>query len=348
VDSHYFMLLNANKRSVTLNLGSPRGREIFTEMLKKADVMIENFAPGAIERLGFGYDVVRQINPRLIYAQVKGFGDGPYENYVSFDMIAQSVGGALSLTGTTETEPLKPGPTIGDTGTGLHCAIGILAALHQRERTGRGQHIKVAMQDAVINFSRIAFARQAASGKAAVRSGNRSALGTTAPSGLYKCKGGGLNDYCFIYTTRAGNRHWDRLLKAIGREDLIGDERFNSPEKRWANHDEVDRILNGFTQSRTKADVMQILGDAGVPAGAVYDTMEITQDPALQKREMIVTVDHPKRGKFTLPGWPVKMSESHVAVDRSPMLGEHNTAIYAEWLGLTARDLEDLKAQDII
>ena len=293
-------------------------------MLKKADVMIENFAPGAIERLGFGYDVVREINPRLIYAQIKGFGEGPYENYVSFDMIAQSVGGALSLTGTTETEPLKPGPTIGDTGTGLHSAIGILAALHQRERTGRGQQIKVAMQDAVINFSRIAFARQAASGKAAMRTGNRSALGTTAPSGLYKCKGGGLNDYCFIYTTRAGNRHWDRLLKAIGREDLIGDERFNSPEKRWANHDEVDRILNEFTQSRTKAEVMQVLGDAGVPAGAVYDTMEITQDPALQKREMIVTVDHPKRGKFTLPGWPVKMSESHVAVDRSPLLGEHN------------------------
>src|SRR4029453_13671106 len=340
VDSHYFMLLNANKRSVTLNLSSERGRAIFTDLLKKADVMIENFAPGAIERLGFGYDVVRQINPRIIYAQVKGFGDGPYENYVSFDMIAQSVGGALSLTGTTETEPLKPGPPIGDTGT--------LAALHQRERPGRGQHIKVAMQDAVINFSRIAFARQAASGKAAVRSGNRSALGTTAPSGLYKCKGGGLNDYCFIYTTRAGNRHWDRLLKAIGRADLIGDERFNAPEKRWKHHDEGARILNEFTQNRTKAEVMQILGDAGVPAGAVYDTMEITQDAALQKREMIVTVDHPKRGKFTLPGWPVKMSDSHVAVDRSPMLGEHNAAIYSEWLGLSGRDLEDLKAKEVI
>jgi formyl-CoA transferase len=317
-------------------------------MLKKADVMIENFAPGAIERLGFGYDVVREINPRIIYAQIKGFGEGPYENYVSFDMIAQSVGGALSLTGTTETEPLKPGPTIGDTGTGLHCAIGILAALHQRERTGYGQQIKVAMQDAVINFSRIAFARQAASGQAAVRSGNRSALGTTAPSGLYKCKGGGINDFCFIYTSRAGNRHWDRLLQAIGRDDLIGDERFNSPEKRWAHHDEVDRILTEFTQSRTKQEVMQILGDAGVPAGAVYDTMEITQDPAVQQREMIVTVDHPKRGKFTLPGWPVKMSESYVKVDRSPLLGEHNAEVYAEWLGLTARDLEDLKAQTVI
>ncbi len=348
VDSPYFMLLNANKRSITLNLRSPRGSQILTEMLKKADIMIENFAPGTIERLGFGYDVVREINPRVIYAQIKGFGTGPYENYVSFDMIAQSVGGALSLTGTTETEPLKPGPTIGDTGTGLHCAIGILAAVHQRERTGYGQHIQVAMQDAVINFSRIAFARQAVSGTAAVRSGNRSALGTTAPSGLYPCKGGGLNDYCFIYTSRAGNRHWDRLLKAIGREELIDDERFNSPQKRWTNHDEVDRLLTEFTQSRTKQEVMQILGDAGVPAGAVYDTLEITQDPALQQREMIVTVDHPQRGKFTLPGWPVKMSDSSVAVDRSPLLGEHNADVYAEWLGFTAHDLEDLKAQDVI
>ena len=169
---------------------------------------------------------------RGLCAQVKGFGEGPYENYVSFDMIAQSVGGALSLTGTTETEPLKPGPTIGDTGTGAalrHRHPGRLAPARPHRP---GQHIKVAMQDALINFSRIAFARQAASGKAAVRSGNRSALGTTAPSGLYKCKGRGLNDYCFIYTTRAGNRHWDRLLKAIGRDDLIGHERFNSPERR--------------------------------------------------------------------------------------------------------------------
>ena len=304
------MLLNANKRSITLNLRTSRGREMFTEMLKKADIMIENFAPGTIERLGFGFDAVHEINPRVIYAQIKGFGPGPYENYVSFDMIAQSAGGSLSLTGTPETEPLKPGPTIGDTGTGLHCAIGVLAALHQRQQTGKGQRIQVAMQDAVINFSRIAFARQALSGEAAVRSGNRSALGTTAPSGLYPCKGDGLNDYCFIYTSRAGNRHWDRLLKAIGREDLVGDERFDTPQKRWANHDEVDRLLTEFTRSRTKREVMQTLGDAGVPAGAVYDTLELTEDQALQDREMIVTVDHPERGKFTLPGWPVKMSDS--------------------------------------
>src|SRR5713101_1013270 len=189
VDSHYFMLLNANKRSITLNLGSARGRHIFTEMLKKADVMIENFAPGAIERLGFGYDVVREINPRLIYAQVKGFGEGPYENYVSFDMIAQSVGGALSLTGTVDTEPLKPGPTIGDTGTGLHTAIGILAALYQRQATGRGQRIEVAMQETVINFCRIAYASQLLWNKPAPRIGNRSVVGTNAPSEAYPCKG---------------------------------------------------------------------------------------------------------------------------------------------------------------
>ncbi len=349
VDSHYFMLLNANKKSVTLNLRSPKGREMFTEMLKQADVMVENFAPGTIERLGFGYEQVREINPRLIYAQVKGFGpDGPYGKFLSFDMIAQSVGGSLSITGTDQTEPLKPGPTIGDTGTGLHCAIGILAALHQRERTGCGQKVFLAMQDAVINFCRISFARQHATGKAAMRFGNRSALGTTAPSGTYPCKGGGLNDYVFIYTSRAGNRHWHPLLKAIGREDLIDDPRFDSPQKRWQHHEEVDALLLEFTMSRNKVEVMETLGNAGVPCGAVLDTMEITNDPYLQKREMIVTVQHPKRGAFTLPGWPVKMSESYVPVKPSPLLGEHNEEVYAQWLNLTPEELGELKAEEVI
>jgi len=348
VDSPYFVLLNANKKSITLNLQTERGREIFKEMLKKADIMIENFAPGAIERLGFGYDVVREINPRIVYAQIKGFGAGPYEHYLCFDMIAQSAGGAMSITGTPETEPLRPGPTIGDTGTGIHCALGIVAAIYQRERTGRGQCVKVAMQDAVINFSRTAFMYQALTGRAAMRTGNRSVFGTTAPSGLYPCKGGGPNDYCFIYTSRAGNRHWDRLLKAIGRSDLIDNERFNTPEKRWDNQDEIDKMLTEFTRNRTKQEVMTVLGEAGIPAGAVYDTMEITQDPALQASEMIVTVDHPQRGPFTLPGWPVKMSDSYVKIDRSPLLGEHNEEIYSKWLGLTEQELKDLKANDVI
>src|SRR2546421_4431691 len=252
VDSHYFMLLNANKRSVTLNLSSARGRQIFTDMLKKADVMIENFAPGAIERLGFGYDVVREINPRIIYAQVKGFGEGPYENYVSFDMIAQSVGGALSLTGTTETEPLKPGPTIGDTGTGLHCAIGILAALHQRQRTGRGQRVEVSMQEAVINYCRISYSRQHLTGRASERFGNRSQLGTSAPSDVYPCRPGGPNDYVFVYTSRASDEQWHRLLDVLGRSDLRGDPRFAGPEERARHVEAVGQLIGDCTRLRQK------------------------------------------------------------------------------------------------
>src|SRR5580765_2739373 len=177
VDSHYFMLLNANKRSVTLNLGSERGRQIFTEMLKKADVMIENFAPGAIERLGFGYDVVQKINPRIVYAQIKGFApDGPFAKYLAFDPIAQAAGGGLSVTGEAGGRPLKPGLNVGDTGAGLHCTIGILAALCQRQSTNLGQRIEVSMQDAVINFGRIAYAAQALFNQPAPRTGNQSII----------------------------------------------------------------------------------------------------------------------------------------------------------------------------
>ena len=241
MDSPYFMLLNANKRSITLNLSSPRGRHIFTEMLKKADVMIENFAPGAIERLGFGYDVVREINPRLIYAQIKGFGEGPYENYVSFDMIAQSVGGALSLTGTPETSRSSP-----DRPSAIR-ARGCTAPLDPgRHPPARAHRPWPAYQGGYAGCGhQLQPHRLCAPGREWQRGRTLrqpQCAGHTAPSGLYPCKGGGLNDYCFIYTSRAGNRHWDRLLKAIGREDLIDDERFNSPQKRWTNHDEVDRL----------------------------------------------------------------------------------------------------------
>src|SRR5439155_17556599 len=198
-DSFYFLLLNANKRSVTCNLKHPRGRDLLCRLIEHADVFIENFGPGVIERLGFGYDQVKQVNPRIIYARIKGFAPGgPYEHFLAFDMIAQAVGGALSTTGEPDGRPLKPGPTIGDTGTGLHTAIGILAALYQRQFTGRGQRIEVAMQEAVINFCRIAYASQLQWNRPAPRIGNRSVLGTNAPSEAYPCKGGGPNDYCYV------------------------------------------------------------------------------------------------------------------------------------------------------
>ncbi len=349
VDSYYFLLLNANKRSVTLNLRTPRGKEMFRAMLESADVMIENFAPGTIERLGFGYDTVRAINPRIIYAQIKGYGpDGPYGKFLSFDMIAQAVGGALSITGEKDGRPLRPGPTIGDTGTGLHSAIGILAALYDREHTGLGQRIEVTLQDAVVNFCRIAYARQAVSGSAAERVGNGSALLASAPSATYPCKEGGPNDYVYIYTSRAGNRHWDRLLVAIGREDLLDDPRFATPQARQDHEAEVDALLAAWTRQYSKREVMELLGGAGVPAGAVFDTRELSEDPYLRQRGVFVTVQHPVRGAFTMPGWPVKLSRSPVEVTAAPLLGQHNVEVYHELLGLSEDEVARLKREEVI
>ena len=349
VDSYYFLLLNANKRSVTCNLKDARGRDMLCRLIEQADVFIENFSPGTIERLGFGYDEVSRLNPRIIYAQIKGFPSGsPYEHFLAFDMIAQAVGGAMSTTGEADGRPLKPGPTIGDTGTGLHAAIGILAALYQRQRTGRGQHIEVAMQDAVINFCRIAYSSQMMWGTPAPRVGNRGVLGTNAPSEAYPCKGGGPNDYCYIYTTRAGNHHWERLLKVIGREDLLEDPRFADNNARFAHRDAVDEVLGPWVAARDKREVMQTLGAAGIPAGAVFDTDELLNDAHLRERGMFATLQHPVRGEVTIPGWPVKMSESHVPVKPAPLLGQDNAAVWGDVLGCPASEIEQLRAQEAI
>ena len=348
-DSYYFMLLNANKRSVTADLKSAKGKALLTELIRKSDVFVENFAPGVIERLGFGYEAARALNPRLIYAQVKGFApDGPYGKFLAFDMIAQATGGSMSVTGEPDGRPLKPGPTIGDTGTGLHCAIGILAALHQRQSTGEGQHIEVAMQEAVINYARISYASQALWGKAAPRSGNQSILGTSSPSEIYPCKGGGPNDYCYIYTSRATDKHWNRLVTLIGRAELIGDPRFATAKARYQHRTEVDAMLAAWTRNYDKRTVMTTLGEAGVPAGAVFDTMELSSDPHLRRRGVFVTVKHPVRGDFLMPGWPVQMSASKVPIEAAPLLGADNHAVYGGLLGLSAEEIAALKRDKAI
>jgi formyl-CoA transferase len=334
-DSFYFITLNANKRSVTVDLKTAAGQDLIHRLIGKADVFVENFAPGTIERLGLGYDVASAINPRIVYAQVKGFArDSRYANYLSFDAIAQATGGAVSITGEPDEKPFKPGPTMGDTGTGLHLAIGILAALYQRISTGVGQRVEVAMQDTVINFCRIAYSRQLRTGHAAERMGNRNQLSANAPSDLYPCKPGGPNDYCMIYPTRsAGRPHWDRLLAVIGRSDLIGDPRYSLPQARWERRDEVDELVSTWTQQHTKLEVMEVLGEAGVPAGAVFDTMELSTDPDMLARSIFATIDHPQHGRVTIPGWPVKLSGSPTEIVRAPLLGEHTEEVLAEWLG---------------
>src|SRR5215469_7872299 len=222
-DSWYFLLFNANKKSITANLKSPRGLALVKDLARRADVFVENFAPGAIERLGLSYDVVRELNPGIIYAQVKGFGtDSPFERNLAFDMIAQATGGVMSITGERDGPPAKPGTTLGDTGTGMLLTISILGALYRRKSTGQGERIEIAMQDAMLQYIRVAFAATATTGAAAQRAGSKLLSGKTAPSGVYPCKPGGPNDYVYVYTSRANPAHWRRLLELVGRAHLIG------------------------------------------------------------------------------------------------------------------------------
>jgi formyl-CoA transferase len=348
-ESPYFLTLNANKRSITCNLKTDEGRELLSRLIAEADVFIENFAPGVIERLGFSYEVVKSLNPRMIYAQIKGFApNGPYGKYLAFDAIAQAAGGALSVTGEKGGRPIKPGPNFGDTGTGMQCTIGILAALLQRQVTGEGQRIEVCMQDAIINFGRIAFAAQELLGKTAERSGNQSIIAATSPSECYPCKGGGPNDYCYVYTTRVGNNHWERMLKVMGREDLIGDPRFTEPRERHRHYQEVDEIVSAWTRNYDKFEVMRRFGEAGIPISAVFDTRELHGDPALRERGTFVTFKHPDGSDMTIPGCMVKMSASHVPVKCAPALGVDNDDVYGGLLALSREEMERLQKDGVI
>jgi formyl-CoA transferase len=349
-DPWYFHQFNANKKSVTLNLKSPRGLEIVKELLKKADVTVENMAPGTIERLGLGYDVVKELNPGIVYCQVKGFGAGsPYEKNLAFDMIAQAAGGPTSVTGYGDRPPVKPGPSFGDTGTGMLMAISILAALRKRDRTGKGQRLQVAMQDAMIHYMRVPFSRTQLSGQAQLRGGSdRSQPGGLVPSALYQCKPGGPNDYVYVFTSRANPEHWTRLLKAIGRDDLVGDSRYDTNQARSARAAEVDEIIAQWTRQHSKEEAMKIIGEAGVPAGAVFDTLELMNDPSLAQRGIMQTIEHPTTGPVKMPAWPVRFDGAPPRVKPSPLLGQHNAEVLRGWLGIGAAEVEALRAEGIV
>jgi len=349
-DPWYFHQFNANKKSVTLDLKSPRGLEIVKALLKKADITIENMAPGTIERLGLGYDVVKELNPGIIYCQVKGFGAGsPYEKNLAFDMIAQAAGGPTSVTGYGDRPPAKPGPSFGDTGTGMLMAISILAALRHRDRTGKGKRLQVAMQDAMVHYMRVPFSRTQLSGQAQLRGGSdRSQPGGLVPSALYPCKPGGPNDYVYVFTSRANPEHWTRLLKAIGREDLVGDTRYDTNQARSACAPEVDEIIAAWTRQHTKEEAMRIIGAAGVPAGAVFDTLELMNDPSLAERGIMQTVEHPTTGTYKMPAWPVRFDGAPPRVKPSPLLGEHNAEVLGGWLGIGAAEVDALRAEGIV
>lgn len=348
-DPYYFHVFNANKRSITVNLKNPKGLALVKDMLAKADVCIENFAPGAIERLGLSYDVVKAINPGIIYAQVKGFGEGsPFEKNLAFDMIAQAAGGTFSVTGEKDGPPTRPGFSLGDTGTGMLMAITILGALYRRRETGEGHKLQVAMQDAIMHYMRINFATQGLTGKAAERGGSKVPGVNNAPMGLYPCAPGGPNDYVFIMTSRANPDHWDRLLKLVGREDLIGDARYATPADRVEREAEVDAVIAAWTKQHTKQEAMRAVGEAGIPAGAVLDTMELQNDETFEKRGIMQTMVHPTHKPFKMPGWPVRVDGKPSRLKSSPVLGAHTTEVLGEWLGMSAAAVEALVAEGAI
>lgn len=259
-------------------------------------------------------------------------------------MIAQATGGAMSVTGTPDTEPLKPGPTIGDTGTGIHCAVGILAALLQREKTGHGQRLEVSMQDAVVNLNRVAMLGHYFGNIPAPRAGNR--VAALAPTDLYPCAPGGPNDYAFLITTT--EEMWKSLLTAIGRTDLLTDPRFADQRSRNKHFDDIFAAITAWTKQRNKFEVMRVLGEAGVPCGAVLDSGDVLANEHLKARGMITTIEHPTRGTFIMPGCAVQLSDSPVEVQPAPLLSQHSTEVLGALLGLTSRDLAGLKEEGII
>ena len=346
-DSTYFIYYNLNKRSVTCNLKSDAGKALLTRMIGKADVLIENMAPGTFARLGFDYPRLSALNPRLIFAQVKGFApESEHANYLAFDMIAQAMGGTMGVNGYPDAPPVRPGPTIGDTGTGMLCAMGIIAALYQRMTTGRGQHIQIAMRDAMLNYCRTPMSYQAAHAEQLPRRGNL--VHGTAPGGLYKCAPGGIDDWCYIFTSRGNEDHWRRLVKAIGREDLLSDPRMVDGVTRARNREVVDAAITEWTSKRTKHEVTRIIAGAGVPCGAVLTTLEIMHDPDLRKRGMMQTIEHPVRGPVTVAGWPLRMSDTKVSLKCAPLLGADCETIYGEWLGCSPDEVRDMRQRKVI
>lgn len=338
-DSTYFITLNNNKRSLTLDLKRAEGRAVFLQLLPRFDVVVENFTLGTMEKFGLGYDVLREVHPGVIYCTVKGFGaSGPWAAIKCFDMVAQAAGGAMAITGTSETIPLKPGPTIGDTGTGIHAALGIMAALWQRQRTGTGQRVEVSMQEAVTNFTRVPLVRREVSGDPAPRYGD--AMG--APTGLFPCSPGGANDWVFIVANTG--RMWQALATTIGRPDFLADERFSGLGRRADHTGEVRAAIEQWTRLHTKFEVTDLLGAVGVPVGPVLDSGDLFANEHLRGRGMLVDIEHPVRGPMTLFGCPIRLDDSPVEIVCPPLLGEHTEQVLRTELGLNADAIARMRA----
>lgn len=343
LDSFYYLVFNSNKRSLTLNLKSEEGCQIFKRLVGLSDVVVENYAPGRMERFGLGYDVLQEANSRIVYATIKGFGTyGPNADIKSFEHIAQAMGGAMSANGEAGGEPIFVAPGVGDSGTGLHCAIGILAALRRRDNTGQSQKVEVSMQDAVVNLMRIRMLDTLADGKPLARSGNRI---WGAPSMIFPCHPGGPDDY--IGLVLSGDS-WDTILAVAGRAELIGDERFATHEARCEHAAEVEEIISGWTNTITKRKAMEILRPLGVACGMVQDTREVLDDEHLRAREMVMEIDDAERGRYIALGNPIKIASNDVEIEPPPLLGEHAGEVLESLLGLEGSEVAKLRDGGII
>jgi formyl-CoA transferase len=361
VDSLYFTMLNGNKRSLTLNPKTPAGTKIFTKLIEQCDVMVENYAPGAIDRMGFTWERIQQINPRMIYASVKGFGPGPYEDCKVYENVAQCTGGAASTTGEINGFPLVTGAQIGDSGTGIHLVAGILAALFQREKTGKGQRVTCAMQDAVLNLCRVKLRDQQRLthgplkeypqypndkfGAAVPRAGNASGGGH--PGWIVRCKGWESDPDAYTYVI-AQAQAFPILAKVIGREDWLTNPDYNTPDARLPRLKQVFEEIEKWTMTMTKFEVMARLNPLNVPCGPILSMKEIAEEPALRETGTVVEVDHPKRGKYLTVGNPIKLSESPADVRRSPLLGEHTEEILRKVLGFDESEIATAREQGAI
>ena len=352
-DSLYFTMLNCNKRSITLNLKNDRGKEIFTRLIECCDVVMENFGPGVLDRLGFSWEQVQKINPRIIMASIKGFGtEGPYAAFKAYENVAQAMGGAMSTSGFPDGAPVVTGAQIGDSGTGVHLMAGILAAIIQRQRTGRGQYVECAMMDCVMNLVRVKWRdhQRLDHGPLAEyssqdfedftpRAGNDSGGGQLGNA--IQCKPGGPNDYLYVVVQE---HVWNALANRVGGEELVNDPRFVNIDVRRQNQGEMWELLTEFASNYTKRELMEILNEIDVPCGPIMSTRDLANDDHVKLREMYVELDHPQRGKWYNLGCPMKLSDSPVEVKRSPLLGEHTDEVLSEVLDYGGDEIEDLKA----
>jgi formyl-CoA transferase len=344
VDSIYFLNLNGNKRSIALNLRSEEGRELFFKLLPSFDVVVENFSLGMMEGWGLGYDRLREVHPKLIYATIKGFGTtGPYAHFRCFDQIAQAMGGSMSVTGTSETPPFRAGPTYGDTGTGMKLAVGILAAYIQRLDTGVGQHVEVAMQEAIASYSRVVFTARDKLGDPVGRIGNE--IKFIPPSDTYPCKPFGPNDY--VYLMVVTGQMLENLALALERPELCEDPKYRTQKARIENAEELRAIVRDWCAQRTKHEVMEHLQQFGVPAGAVMDSADIFSDPHLRERGFLHTQEHPAREAYEILGNPIRLSGSPTSLRRAPLLGEHTNEVLCE-LGLSEKDIDSLRLNKVV